>query len=214
LLDTFKHHTHICIHEFLLFHSFIHSFIYVCIVCIIICIIFILFVLSDTQGPFWFVVLHESAYDMLRADNITAIIKDYVTLAPVDALLSTPMWEKHHIRNINECTDQSTPNANTDCQSGTYFKEDSLPTTDPTYINRDPVYMAKAHPSQYKTAANIVQTRLLDSLVALDKRQWMDTNRLNHALVRTSIHFVSLMDIASMLQCFFPVFICVGCLCM
>ncbi len=66
------------------------------------------------------------------------------------ALLTDPKWEKHHIRNVNECTDQTVVDERKDCQASFYFKEDVLPSTDPTFIVRDPVSTAKARPSQVR----------------------------------------------------------------
>jgi hypothetical protein len=124
-----------------------------------------------TVGPFYFAIIHESAYDLLRADNISKMLADYVALAPAGSALTGPMWEKHHIRNEAECDlVNPSPAINKNCQLDKYFKERVLPETDPSFIQRDPVYMTKAHPSQYRNAANVRQTRFLDSFVARDKR--------------------------------------------
>jgi hypothetical protein len=119
-----------------------------------------------TVGPYYFAIIHESAYDLLRADNITRMLADYVALAPVPGgMLTGAQWEKHHIRNLDECTPPW------DCNAAAYFKEPAgMPTNDASFIQRDPVYIAKAHPSQYTDNTKIVQTRFLDTLVAKDKR--------------------------------------------
>lgn len=115
-------------------------------------------------SPFWFVWIPESAYLQLKADNITAIIKDDIKLAPLSAYknVSTdaPLWEKHHLH------------LNTETSVDSYFKEPALDPSDPSFIMRDPVYMGKLHPSQYGTsnAARIIQTRFTDALAAKDKR--------------------------------------------
>jgi hypothetical protein len=113
-----------------------------------------------TVGPFWFAIIHESAYDLLRADNITKMFADYIALAPPEAAvpLSGPMWERHHLRNIAECdTVSTTPAENRDCQLAKYFTETELAETDPTYIARDPIYVTKAYPNQYTRPANLKQ---------------------------------------------------------
>jgi hypothetical protein len=136
------------------------------------CVHFCLF--SDyTKGPFWFVVIKDTFYDNLRATNITAIIQDYITLAPAGSSLMTDvMNERHHIRTQAECVDGSADVSKV-CNLEAYFKEPAgIPSSDPTYISRDPVYIAKAHPNQYTAsqAANMVQTRFLDTIIAQDKR--------------------------------------------
>ncbi len=110
---------------------------------------------KSSVGPYYFAIVRESDLMKLKAENITAILKDYLSLAPVESILTDPKWEKHHIRNIDECTDQSvTKNERTDCQASFYFKEDVLPSTDPTFIVRDPVSTAKARPSQVRLKTN------------------------------------------------------------
>jgi len=118
-----------------------------------------------TRGPFYFAVIHESAYEMLRADNITEMLQDYVAKAPAGAALTGAMWEKHHLHNIDECSETWQG-----CNLANYFKETALPATDPSFIKRDKDYMAKAHPSQYTDASKVVQTRFLDTHIANDKR--------------------------------------------
>lgn len=122
-----------------------------------------------TNGPFYFTIIKDDYYQNLRADNITAILKDYIASAPTSAYNTDPMFEKHHIRKISEC-DSSGTNSKKLCNPTAYFKEESLPSTDPTFITRDTVYISKSHPNQYTKPSEIIQTRFLDSWVAQDKR--------------------------------------------
>ncbi len=76
------------------------------------------------------------------------------------------MWEKHHLHLDAECA------APFECNSAAYFKEAALPTTDPTYIARDPVYVKNAHPSAYGDTSKPapIQQRFLDTVIAKDRR--------------------------------------------
>ena len=124
---------------------------------------------DTTPGPFYFMTLPLSAYDQLRAPNITAIMQDYVNLAPLLAYKNMSadavMWEKHHLR-------LSTEPASDPTSTNVYFKEANLSSTDPSFIFRDDVYAQKVHPSSYTldNKAKWVQRRFLDELVAKDKR--------------------------------------------
>lgn len=132
---------------------------------------------GESKLPVWFVVLHESNYNELLADNLTAIINDYINLAPASAYLNNSvdgsgrsmayMWEKQHVRLANDPTNPM------------YFLEQgsaSVPPTDPAFIEREATYMAKAHPTRFneraaKSTTNpIVQQRLKPEYNRPDKR--------------------------------------------
>jgi hypothetical protein len=124
---------------------------------------------DSTPGPFYFMIVPLSEYDQLRAANITAIMNDYVKLAPLSAYKNMSsdavMWEKHHLH-------LSTEAAGDPLSTNVYFKESNLSSTDPSFIFRDDIYAQKLHPSSY-TLANKklwIQRRFLDEIVAKDKR--------------------------------------------
>ena len=128
-----------------------------------------------TAGPFYFVVVPLSAYDRLKADNITAIIADYIKLAPLSAYRnvssSTPaLWQKHHLRLNTSAEDGS---GIMDPTFGAYFLEPfGMPLSDPTYIVRETSYMDKAHPTWYSAARAkyTIQSHFKPQLAAKDKR--------------------------------------------
>ena len=122
-----------------------------------------------SQGPFYFVMVPMTEYDQLRAPNITAILQDYVKLAPLSAYKNVSeapyLWEKHHLRLSGEAAGDPT-------STNVYFKEANLSSSDPSYIWRDDIYATKLHPSRYTLAnkAQWIQTRYLDALVKKDTR--------------------------------------------
>ena len=130
---------------------------------------------GESKLPVWFVVLHESNYNELLADNLTAIIADYLSLAPASAYLNNSvdgsgrslayLWDKQHVRLANDLTNPK------------YFLEEgsaSVPPTDPAFIEREWTYMSKAHPTRFHERASkanpVIQQRLKPEFNKPDQR--------------------------------------------